>query len=493
MLKPDRRLYTSRQCRQLDRIAMEEFGFCGLELMKTAGRRAFSRITGQFGYREPFVVLCGAGNNGGDGYVVARCALETGLDVRVVQAFVPKTPGTVQTCQEYLDLGGTVASGNRGEILHGAGLIVDGLFGTGLSRAPAGASAELISAANRVRCPVAALDIPSGLDSDTGAAFSPCIRADMTVTFIGKKLGLYTGAGTERCGPVCLEDLGVPAAAHDRLSAAGRMMAPPRLPGRRADSHKRDYGSVVVAGGNDGMLGAALLCGQAALRCGSGLVTVLSTRNHLDMPAMYCPELMSRCLEDALELDASLHRCDAVVLGPGLGQGKWSESVFERVLSLGRPTVIDADGLNILSRSGMKNENQVLTPHPGEAARLLQCTPREIQNDRAEAAREITRQYGGVCILKGAGSLVADGPGEVTVCDRGNPGMASAGMGDVLSGIVGAWVGQGMPLPDAACAGVWLHSACADQVAENLGETSLLASDVVNGLPGILVQSCRQR
>ena len=493
VVNPTHRLYTSRQCRELDRIAMEEFGFSGLALMKTAGLRAFSRITRQFGYPEPFVVLCGSGNNGGDGYVVARCARETGLEVVVVPAFAPGTRNTIRTCQEYLDLGGKMASEGDEEVLSTAGIIVDGLFGTGLSRAPAGASARLIETANQLRCPVVALDVPSGLDSDTGAVFSPCIQADMTVTFIGKKLGLYTGPGTERCGLVYFEDLDVPVAVHHRLSAAGRIMSPPRLPKRRVDSHKRDYGSVVVAGGDDGMLGAVLLCGEAALRCGSGLVTILSTRKHLDLPATYCPELMSRCLESGSALDASLHRCDVVVLGPGLGQGQWSESVFERVRSLGLPLVVDADGLNILSRSRTKNENQILTPHPGEAARLLHCPTREVQDDRVGAARAITKRYGGVCILKGAGSLVVDGPDEVTVCDHGNPGMASAGMGDVLSGMVGALVGQGMPLPDAARAGVWLHSACADQAAENLGQTSLLARDIVHVLPRMLVQVSRER
>ena len=494
----------------MDRIAIDQYGYSGILLMKTAGQRAFANIMACFSGFEPMVVLCGSGNNGGDGYVVAQCAQAIGLEVIVVQAAAPKTRDAIQVCQEFVDRGGSIITSDTNdiEVLRSAGLIIDGLFGTGLNRAPSGCYADLIRVANQADCPVAALDIPSGLDSDTGFAFDPCIEASMTVTFIGKKFGLFTGQGKNCSGQIKFEDLNLPGDIQESVKPIAKIIPSPELKKsplkkRMADSHKGNYGNIIIAGGDNGMLGAALLAGRAALRCGSGRVTVLSTERHLDMPALHCPELMSQCIENETGFARLCEQCDVVVVGPGMGLSDWSKQIFDGLIELQKPMVIDADGLVLLAEAFRKRDvrkhdhvktvldHWVLTPHPGEAAKLLGCSTADVQKDRIGAVKAIGEQFGGVCVLKGAGTLVADLSAAVGVCDRGNPGMASAGTGDVLAGIIGSLIGQNLDsgnldLGKAAQAGVWLHATCADNIAGKIGMASLLAGDIIDALPEAL-------
>ncbi len=491
-------LYTSGQLRKIDQMAIDQYGFTGLQLMNAAGAAAFSQIMQHCQQVEPLVVLCGSGNNGGDGYVVADLARSKGLDVVVVSAASPTSKAATQACQNFMDNGGRVSNrhSTHFEAIRGAGLVVDALFGIGLNRPPMGAYAALIRTANQCNAPVVSLDIASGLNSDTGLAYDPCINAAITITFIGRKLGLYCAAGKNYRGQVILENLNLPEALLQRVTPIARLVQPPaHLPAklvRKRDSHKGDYGKLVVAGGEAGMLGASLLCGRAALRCGSGLVTVLSTMQHLDVPALYCAELMSQCMEN---MDSTTRICkdsDVLILGPGLGQSPWSKKVFDTLMAFAKPMVVDADGLNLLSaaRTGTggdaRRDDWVLTPHPGEAARLLGTTITHIQNHRLDAANAICEKYGGVCVLKGMGTVIAERAGAVKICDGGNPGMATAGMGDVLSGIVGSLMGQGLAPFEAAEAGVWLHAQCADKTAQQMGMASLLAGDVIDALPAVL-------
>lgn len=476
-------IYQAHQTRELDRFVIEQCGVPGLELMRRAGEAAFARMMERYSGAGCMVVVCGPGNNGGDGYVVAECARRIGMRVTVLAAAAPATADAAAAARGYRDAGGdiiAIKNTNDCAALDGADLIIDALFGTGLSRAPQGVAADLIRRIENAPGAVLALDMPSGLHSDTGAAFEPCVAADMTVTFIGVKLGLLTGRGRARAGEIVFEDLRIPVEARNAVPPAARLIAPPKLPPRAMDAHKGDAGRVLVVGGESGMLGAALLAGEAALRCGSGLVTVAGPEAHLDLPALRCAELMS---------------ADAVVLGPGLGQSDWSAQVFARFIGSKSPLVVDADALNHLARLARAprdsscRPNRILTPHPGEAARLLQLAPADIEADRPAAARAIAARFGGVCVLKGAGTLVAaaeESGAALLVCDRGNPGMASAGMGDVLSGIAGALLGQGMPALDAAAAAVWLHSTAADVAAETTGQRGLLARDVIAGLPRLL-------
>jgi len=488
-------IYLSSQTRELDRIVIEQHGVPGIALMRRAGEAAFTRIMERYSGAGRMVVVCGPGNNGGDGYVVAGCARRIGMDVTVLAAAQPATADAAEAAGDYHDAGGTtieVNGQNDLAALASADLIVDALFGTGLKRAPQGVAAESIRRINAAACPVAALDMPSGLHSDTGAAFSPCIAADLTVTFIGVKLGLLTGQGRARAGEIIFQDLRIPHEARRAVAPVARLIAAPPLKRRALDMHKGDAGRVLVVGGGPGMLGAVLLAGEAALRCGSGLVTVASTEAHLDLAALRCAELMSA---DAGRLSAQALgvRADALVLGPGLGQTDWGAQVFQRFIDCEVPMVVDADGLNYLARlahsSGdaiRRPPNRVLTPHPGEAARLLQTTTADIQADRPGAARAIADRFGGVCVLKGSGTLVVCAPHRMWVCDRGNPGMASAGMGDVLSGITGALLAQGLPAMDAAAAAVWLHATSADAAVQETGERGLLARDVIAGLAPLI-------
>lgn len=483
-------IYQARAVREIDRAVIEQHGVSGIALMRRAGEAAFKQIMARHSGINHLVVVCGAGNNGGDGYVVARCARGIGIRVSVLAAAAPNTGDAAAASQEYCDNGGAVEVGDSAlttEVFADADLVVDALFGTGLSRAPEGIGAGLIERMNHADCPVVSLDMPSGLHSDTGFAFSPCVAARSTITFIGVKLGLLTGHGRSHAGEIVFEDLRIPAEARRAAAPVARIIQPPALRKRARDMHKGEAGHVLVVGGERGMLGATLLAGEAALRCGSGLVTVAGTAAHLDLPALRCAELMSA---EAMQVVAdNTPAFDAIVLGPGLGQSTWSGQVFARFINAAPPMVVDADGLNWLARaetSPRHRSDWILTPHPGEAARLLRCAVADIQADRLAAARKIAAKFGGICVLKGAGTLVACADGAVFLCDRGNPGMATAGMGDVLSGIIGSLLGQRLPAAAAATAGVWAHGRAADEAAQNTGERSLLARDVIHHLASVL-------
>lgn len=266
-----------------------------------------------------------------------------------------------------------------------------------------------------------------------------------------------------------------------------QLIPPPKLPKRHRETHKREVGRILIVGGTEGMLGATLLAGESALRCGSGLVTIASTASHVDWPALHCPELMSA---DAMQISREriAEIADVVVLGPGLGQGEWGKQVFDRFIDCELPLVVDADGLNWLARKPRQCDRWVLTPHVGEAARLLGRTATEVQAERLHAAREIATQYGGVCVLKGPGTLVACADDSIWICDKGNPGMATAGMGDVLSGIVAALLGQGASFSVAATTAVWLHACAADTAVRKIGERGLLARDVITYVATLVCQ-----
>ena len=482
-------IYQARAIQEIERVVIEQHGVSGIVLMRRAGEAAFKQIMTRYSSIHHLVVVCGAGNNGGDGYVVALCARKIGIRVTVRASAAPATDDAATALREYQDHGGALSAGDD-SILNDADLIVDALFGTGLSRAPEGIGAELIRRMNDADCPVVSLDMPSGLHSDTGFACESCVKADTTITFIGLKLGLLTGQGRGHAGAIVFEDLDIPTAARRTVKPVARIIQRPLLPKRAREMHKGDAGRVLVVGGDISMLGAVLLAGEAALRCGSGLVTVAGGESHLNLPALHCPELMSA---DALQLPSKnvSANADAVVLGPGLGRSRWSEQVFDRFITNDRPMVVDADGLHWLARAGAQSQPhrscRILTPHPGEAGGLLQCTAAEIQADRPAAAREIAGKFGGICILKGAGTLVACADRALFLCDKGNPGMASAGMGDVLSGIIGSLLGQGLPATAAAIAGVWIHGSAADAAVQSTGQRSLLARDVIHHVASVIM------
>jgi hydroxyethylthiazole kinase-like uncharacterized protein yjeF len=475
-------LYTAAQVRALDQAAIAS-GMPGGALMARAGEAAYRLLRARWPEARRITLLCGAGNNGGDGYVLARLARADGLDVTLFQlGDVSRLGADAKGMLEaWLGMGGRLEAFQ--ELPRRSDVIVDALLGIGLERPVEGEWARAVRAVNAQRAPVLAIDIPTGLHADTGRVLGTAIRAAATLSFIGLKQGLFTGAGPDCCGYIYFDGLGVPAAIFAREILAARRLdwaktseqgAP-----RRRDAHKGDFGHVLVVGGAPGFSGAARLAGEGALRAGAGLVSVATHPAHAAYLNVGRPELMVRGVVDPRELSPLLERASAVAIGPGLGREPWGVGLIERVLAAGKPLVMDADALNWLAEARLRRVDWVLTPHPGEAARLLGCSAAEVQADRFSALRHLQDLYGGTIVLKGAGTLVlGPSPRPPGVCSQGNPGMASGGSGDVLTGMIAALLGRGLDPENAAEAAVCLHAAAGDRAAAE-GEQGLLATDLI--------------
>jgi NAD(P)H-hydrate epimerase len=431
-------------------------------------------------------VLCGGGNNGGDGHVLAALAMQSGLKVQRL-SLKPRDAlsGDVARAAELATAAGVGFEEWHPHTTLAGEVIVDALLGTGLSGEVEGSIKQAIKAMNTASQPVLALDIPSGISADTGAMLGTAVEATCTVTFIGDKIGLHTGDAPAYTGDIDFRPLGVKAQAFfDIPPTAWRLddaLLGEAFTPRSRTSHKGSLGHVLVMGGAPGFGGAALLASQAAARLGAGKVTLATAHEHITASLVRCPEVMVRAVRggaDAADLPAS---ADVVVIGPGLGQESWGQAMLQSALKASSPLVVDADALNLLASRwpDLRRDNWILTPHPGEAARLLGCSVSDVQADRPEAARALQRARGGIVILKGAGSLIA-GPSGLVVCPYGNPGMASGGMGDVLSGMLGALVGQFNSLEQSAWLGVMTHALAGDEAAKAAGERGLLASDLAS-------------
>ena len=473
-------LYTAAQVRELDRLAIEQQGIPSLTLMERAGADALDALTARYPGAGNLVVLCGGGNNAGDGYVLARLARQAGLEVRLIALVEPgRLKGdAAASAQKYLQSGNVETA----LAIEGEDIIVDALLGSGLNRPVEGSFAEAIELINAASAPVFALDIPSGLHADTGTRLGSAVRADATITFIGLKCGMFTAEGPEFCGEILFSDLATPAGMHAGIDAEARLIrheeVMPGLQARPRDAHKGRYGHVLVIGGDYGYQGAAILAGCAAARTGAGLVTVATRPEHARTIPLFRPELMTVAVSEARDLDALLDKVSVVAIGPGLGQSDWATSLFAGVLQTRLPLVVDADALNLLAHEHQYRENWVLTPHPGEAACMLGVTAAEIQSDRFAAVASLHAEFGGTVVLKGAGSLITGPAGPIRLNSTGNPGMAGGGMGDVLTGIVAGLVAQGMEPHAAAVSGVYLHGHAADQCARE-GERGMLAADLL--------------
>lgn len=480
-------LYRADQVRELDRIAIDELGIPGGTLMERAGAAVFTALYDRWPETTRLVVVCGLGNNGGDGYVVARCAREAGVDATVLQLGDGNSiKGDAREARDKLIAAGVAPQPFDAGALSEADVIVDAVFGTGLDREVTGIWREAIEAINHTGLPVVSVDIPSGLHADSGRILGAAVQAQLTVTFIGAKQGMFTAYGPECCGKLQFDDLEViggalsqvrPAAFRLTYAGLSRLLQP-----RPRSAHKGDYGHVLVVGGEHGMSGAVRLAGEAALRVGAGLVSIATRGDHAAIVSAARPELMCHGVEDAAALHKLLARTSAVAIGPGLGQSQWSREMLRIILESRLPAVVDADALNLLSHNPVDRGNWVLTPHPGEAGRLLGSSSSRVQDDRFSAVTEIYARYGGVCVLKGSGTLLYGGDGPVEICFGGNPGMASGGMGDALTGIIAGLAVQGLSLIDAARLGVCLHAAAGDWAAQEEGERGLLASDLIHYL-----------
>ncbi len=477
-------LYTVAQVRELERLAIDVHGLAGYELMGRAAGALARQIAAQWPGQTPVCVLCGPGNNAGDGYLLAHLLRQAGRPVSVLALADRQRLGgdARRAADEYSAAGGQIGQFN-GELPAAVGLLVDALLGVGLDRDLEGAYRSAVEAVNRHPAPVLAVDIPSGLHADSGRVLGVAVEALTTVTFLGHKRGLYTGAGVRCAGRVVCDDLGVPAEYHTGVEAAVRLMQQPPLGAlsarRPADAHKGDFGHVLVVGGAPGMAGAARLAGEAAARSGAGLVSVATHPTHAAVLNAGRPELMVRGVASRLQLAAMLARATRVVVGPGLGREPWSRRLFDQVLDSALPLVVDADALNLLAADPLLRPDWVLTPHPGEAARLLGTSAAAIQDDRFAALRALQSRFGATVVLKGSGTLVAAAERPWRLCAAGNPGMASGGMGDVLGGLIGALWAQGLPPFEAACSAVCLHAQAADRLAAVDGERGLLAGDLM--------------
>ena len=488
-------LYRVETVRALEESTIAS-GVEGYELMCRAAAAALHALRARWPVARDLLVLCGGGNNGGDGYVLARLAREAGLAPRVL-ATVPidRLKGdAARAATECVKAGTPIESlsveSASVERLAGADVIVDALLGIGLQSDVRADLAEIIRAVNEVNRPVLALDVPSGLCADTGEERGVAVHAAMTVTFITRKTGLWLGVGPDHAGEVVLADLGIRATnAKPTLRLMNRSDLASHLPRRARDSHKGRFGHVLVMGGGEGMPGAARLAGEAALRAGAGRVTAWVAPESASAVAAGCPELMVRGLGTTAVSSAPLESVDVLVVGPGLGRSEWSRAIFANALVAARahelPIVLDADALNLLAEQPQLKlpTRCVLTPHPGEAARLLGWSTSDVQRDRLRSLKEMQDRYAATIVLKGAGSLVSD---DIPfICDRGTPAMAAPGMGDVLTGVIAALLGQGLSIVEAARLGVLWHALAGEAAAAGL-DRGVLASDVSRCLPGVL-------
>jgi len=478
-------IWPADDLRRAEKEAADSLGITLYELMLRAGEAAFSVARETCPEAKHWLILCGHGNNGGDGYVVARLAVAAGLRITLlaIESGKPLPEEASEAREAWLNAGGEIHAADI-SWPEGIDLIVDGLLGTGLRLAPCENIATLINKANAHPAPVIALDIPSGLIAQTGATPGAVIHAKLTITFIALKPGLLTGKARDVVGKLHYHALGLESWLAGQEPPIARLDANQLeawLAPRRPTSNKGDHGKLVIIGGDHGTAGAIRMTGEAALRAGAGLVRVLTRIENIPPIITARPELMAHELTPD-SIDASLEWADVVVIGPGLGQQEWGKKALQKVENCRKPMLWDADALNLLAINPDKRHNRILTPHPGEAARLLSCSVAEIENDRLLSAQRLVKRYGGVAVLKGAGTIVACESGALSIIDAGNAGMASGGMGDVLSGIIGALLGQHFNPYEAASVGCVVHGVAADKLAARYGTRGMLATDLFDTL-----------
>jgi len=518
------KVVTSAQMQAIDRRAIDEFGIPGEALMENAGRAVFGAVRGYLGgfARRSIAILCGRGNNGGDGMVVARLAQEHGARVHVFLAarrqdmrgdaglnLEKARQSGIRVTEITEDFGDAVPDSLR-RACEQADIIVDALLGTGAKGAAQGVIASLVNVINRTKSsrgiPVISVDIPSGVDADTGAVPGPAVQADCTVTMGLPKLGLVLFPAAAHAGRLRVADIGIPPHIIEQAEFAAELIEEAHVASlfkpRRPDAHKGDFGRVFIVAGSVGMTGAAALCAEAALRSGAGLVTLGVPASLNDILEVKLTEVITAPLPETAErtlsqaaLDPIMERLrvsDALALGPGLSQHPETAAlVAELVQRVQIPTVIDADGLNNLARNPEALNTacpKVITPHPGEMARLLGTDTRQVQSagGRIGAATQAAEKFNCVVVLKGARTVIA-APGEAPCINpTGNPGMAGGGTGDVLTGMIAGFLGQGMSPLDAATAAVYLHGLSGDLAAERTTQTALAAGDLLRFLPDAL-------
>ncbi|MEM9397604.1 MAG: NAD(P)H-hydrate dehydratase [Pseudomonadota bacterium] len=486
--------YTAEQSRAVDRRAIEAHGCSGPALMARAARAAFQHLLRSYPEISRLQVLCGPGNNGGDGLLLAMLAHAQAIPTAVfLLAGEPRSEDGKAAFAKAKAAGVAITSFSEASLVE-EGIVVDAMLGTGVAGPLRDSYAHAVAVVNGLGVPVVALDVPTGVCGDSGKVFENAVKAHSTISFITAKRGLYTALGSDYAGQVLVDDLDVPADAFAAAGKACRVLSLPRqlasLQARRGSSHKGHFGKVLVVGGDRGMGGAVILAAEAALRCGAGLVRVATREAHIAPLLARRPEAMAVTVDHRNDLDESLPWADTIVVGPGLGQDPWGEQLLQACLDADKKTLLDADALNLLATLGARElpSELILTPHPAEAARLLGISVSEVQGDRFLAIDALVKKFAATVVLKGNGTLVSgpesdcslnNGAMLPSLCVAGNPGMASGGMGDVLSGMLGALLNQMSDFREAAELAVELHACAGDRAAEHLGEMPLLPSDLL--------------
>jgi len=518
-------LFTAAQVRAIDQRLIAA-GTPGITLMQRAAEAGLTVLRQRWRKASAVIVICGVGNNGGDGHVLAGLIRQTGTPVHLLQIGDPaRFGGDARRAADSAAALGVKAlpysaqdlSALIAQYADANAVIVDAMLGTGFHGELSGDFADATAQINASGQPVLAMDIPSGLHADTGHVNGAAVRASTTVTFIARKRGLYTSSGPDYAGDIVFDDCGADPAVTDAEAPGARTVSVDLLNSvlrpRARSAHKGHAGSVLVIGGDSGFGGAAMMAAEAAARSGAGTVSLLTRPVHV--PAMLArrPEIMV-CGLDAWQGDAGLlakqlvEKATVLVIGPGLGQSAWSRQMLQNCMMWGvllnKALVLDADALNLAAQDDrfwsesatvQQRKNWIITPHPGEAARLLATTTGQVQADRFAAITQLQTRTGTQCLLKGAGSLMAFAPdadsnngdsSQVDVCTEGNPGMASGGMGDILTGVIAALVAQGLSPADALRCGVCAHGEAADQAVSAVGERGLLATDLLPWLSRVL-------
>jgi len=473
-------VYSKEQILTLETKAISEHNIKSYELMQSAGKAAFNFIRECYPDAKRIIVVTGAGNNAGDGYVLARLLHQADYYCAAMPVVpITKLRGDAMRAQNEFAIHDGIDVEPNEEIPQ-CDLIVDALFGTGLSRPIEGKFAEIIESINHTPTPVLSIDIPSGLSANSGNPLGPTIYANHTITFIGLKTGLITSEARNYTGNISVDSLSLPDSLFDEVENLGLSMSDSLinrlLPPRKASAYKNNFGHVLVIGGNIGYPNAARLAGEAAARTGAGLVSVATHPDNIAAIASGCATLMVKGIHEPSDISDLIQKADVIAIGPGLGQDKWAQKIFARVIDYSKPLVVDADALRLLAKNPSKCNHWILTPHPGEAAALLACSSNDIQSNRSSSALAIQEQYSGVTVLKGAGTLTCSEQ-QIYFCTAGNVSLATGGTGDVLTGIIAGLVAQGISLLDAANAGTMIHGKAAELVSKK-GCRGVLAQDL---------------
>lgn len=505
--------YTREAVRNLDFLMVEQ-GIVenSYQLMTRAAQELLDFINRKYSRISHISIVCGAGNNAGDGYVLARLAKmqerEPKLKVHLISIIDPEdlSGDAKRAYKDWLECDGSIETMAEAHFT-ATDLIVDALIGTGLNRALEDEWYSAVEIINSSSKPVLAVDIPSGLDANTGAIYGTAVHATNTVTFIGQKMGMYTAQARSYCGKIKFASLGVPDTLYQQVEHTAILMEwaniTAKLPRRSPTNHKGDHGHLLIIGGDYGMAGACRIAGEAALRTGSGLVSIATRKENVNAITGTRPELMVHAVDSPDELDPLLKKATAIAIGPGLGTGQWGRALLDKISRFmklqpdsAEPNVhcvIDADALNIMARRNLVIQNQdiIYTPHYGEACRLLKYTsesPSE-DTDLFSMIRTLRGKYYGIFVLKGAGTLISL-QHDTAICPYGNEGMASAGMGDCLTGIIGALLAQNLSVTEAAQVGVCLHAKAGDLAALE-GKNGMIVSDLFPKIRQLLNENCR--